>query len=37
MKQTTKEWLILAEEDLLAARTLSNEARLTNLHDIRVI
>ena len=31
MKQTTKEWLILAEEDLLAARTLSHEDRLTNL------
>ena len=31
MKQTTKDWLILAEEDLLAAKTLAREERLTNL------
>ena len=31
MKQTTKDWLIIAEEDLLAAKTLAHEERLTNL------
>ena len=31
MKQTTKDWLSLAEDDLLAAKALSHEYRLTNL------
>jgi HEPN domain-containing protein len=31
MKQTTKDWLTLAEDDLFAAKTLSTEGRLTNL------
>ena len=31
MKQTTKDWLTLAEDDLLAAKTLTGEDRLTNL------
>ena len=31
MKQTTKDWLTVAEDDLLAAKTLANEGRLTNL------
>jgi HEPN domain-containing protein len=31
MKQTTKNWIILAEDDLLAAKTLAGEDRLTNL------
>jgi HEPN domain-containing protein len=31
MKQTTKNWISLAEDDLLAAKTLAHEDRLTNL------
>jgi HEPN domain-containing protein len=31
MKQTTKDWLTVAEDDLLAAKTLLREERLTNL------
>ncbi len=31
MKKTTKDWLTLAEDDLLAAKTLAHENRLTNL------
>jgi HEPN domain-containing protein len=31
MKQTTREWLKYAEDDLLAARALSHEDRLSNL------
>jgi HEPN domain-containing protein len=31
MKQTTKDWLIFAEDDLLAAKTLLGEERLTSL------
>jgi len=31
MKNTTKDWLTFAEEDLLAARTLSNDDRLTGM------
>jgi HEPN domain-containing protein len=31
MKQTTKEWLIAAEDDLLAAQKLGGEDRLTNV------
>lgn len=31
MKQTTKEWLTAAEDDLLAAKKLANEVRLSNL------
>jgi HEPN domain-containing protein len=31
MKQTTKDWLTIAEDDLLAAKTLAREDRLTNL------
>jgi HEPN domain-containing protein len=31
MKQTTKDWLTAAEDDLLAAKTLSKEYKLTNL------
>jgi HEPN domain-containing protein len=31
MKQTTKDWLNLAEDDLLAAKTLAGEARLSSL------
>ncbi len=31
MKQTTKNWFALAEDDLLAAKTLAGEDRLTNL------
>lgn len=31
MKQTTKEWLIAAEDDLLAAKKLGDEGRLTNV------
>ncbi|MEI7896830.1 MAG: HEPN domain-containing protein [bacterium] len=31
MKQTTKDWLTFAEEDLLAAKTLAQEERLTSL------
>jgi hypothetical protein len=31
MKQTTKDWLTFAEDDLLAARALSPEDRLSNL------
>jgi HEPN domain-containing protein len=31
MKQTTKDWLTVAEDDLLAAQTLASEDRLTNL------
>jgi len=31
MKQTARDWLIVAEEDLLAAKTLAQDARLTNL------
>ena len=31
MKQTTKEWLIAAEDDLLAAQKLGGEVRLTNV------
>ena len=31
MKQTTKDWLLIAEDDLLAAKKLSHEERLSNL------
>ena len=31
MKQTTNDWLIAAEDDLLAAKTLARDSRLTNL------
>ncbi len=31
MKQTTKEWLTAAEDDLLAAKKLAGEDRLTNV------
>lgn len=31
MKQTTKDWLIIAEDDLLAAKTLAHKERLTNM------
>lgn len=31
MKQTTKDWLTVAEDDLLAAKTLASEDPLTNL------
>lgn len=31
MKQTTKDWLTLAEDDLIAAKTLAHADRLTNL------
>ncbi len=31
MKQTTKDWLLIAEEDLLAAKKLSQEEHLSNL------
>ena len=31
MKQTTKDWLTAAEDDLLAAKTLMNDSRLTNV------
>ena len=31
MKQITNDWLILAEDDLIAARTLEKEERLSNL------
>ena len=31
MKQTTKDWLTVAEDDLLAAKTLASEDRLTSL------
>jgi HEPN domain-containing protein len=31
MKETTKEWLMLAEDDLIAAKKLVNEPRLTSL------
>ncbi|MCF8360476.1 MAG: HEPN domain-containing protein [Prolixibacteraceae bacterium] len=31
MKQTTKEWLTAAEDDLLSAKKLINEERLTNI------
>jgi HEPN domain-containing protein len=31
MKQTTKDWLIAAEDDLLAAKALVHDSRLTNL------
>ena len=31
MKQTTKDWLTFAEDDLLAAKTLAHEYRLANL------
>ena len=31
MKQTTKDWLNIAEDDLLAAKKLASEDRLTNL------
>jgi len=31
MKQTTKDWLAVAEDDLLAAKTLSRDERLTSL------
>lgn len=31
MKQTTKDWLIAAEDDLLAAKKLAGEDRLTNV------
>jgi HEPN domain-containing protein len=31
MKQTTKDWLFIAEDDLLAAKKLANEERLSNL------
>lgn len=31
MKQTTKEWFLAAEDDLLAAQKLGNEDRLSNV------
>jgi len=31
MKETTKDWLTFAEDDLIAAKTLSNDDRLTSL------
>lgn len=31
MKQTTKDWLTAAEDDLLAAKKLAGEDRLTNV------
>ena len=31
MKQTTKDWLIAAEDDLIAAKKLTNEVRITNV------
>ena len=31
MKQTTKDWLAIAEDDLLAAKTLAGDVRLTSL------
>jgi HEPN domain-containing protein len=31
MKQATKEWLAIAEDDLLAAKTLAGDVRLTSL------
>lgn len=31
MKQTTKDWLLAAEDDLLAAKTLMNDSRLTHV------
>ena len=31
MKQTTRDWLIAAEDDLLAAKKLAGEDRLTNV------
>jgi len=31
MKQTTRDWLIAAEDDLLAGRKLAGEDRLTNV------
>ncbi len=31
MKQTTKEWLIAAEDDILSAKKLIDEERLTNI------
>ena len=31
MKQTTKDWLTAAEDDLLAAKKLASEVRLTNV------
>lgn len=31
MKQTTKDWLSAAEDDLLAAKTLMNDSRLTHV------
>lgn len=31
MKQTTKDWLTAAEDDLLAAKAIAREERLTNL------
>jgi HEPN domain-containing protein len=31
MKQTTKDWLTIAEDDLIAAKTLAHADRLTNL------
>jgi len=31
MKQATKDWLTFAEDDLLAAKALANEDRLTSL------
>jgi len=31
MKQTTNDWFIAAEDDLLAAKTLASDSRLTNL------
>jgi HEPN domain-containing protein len=31
MKQTTNDWLTVAEDDLIAAKTLASDDRLTNL------
>jgi HEPN domain-containing protein len=31
MKKTTKEWFMAAEDDLLSAKTLIKEERLTNI------
>jgi len=37
MKQITKDWLTIAEDDLLAAKKLAHEVRLTNLVSFHCI
>jgi hypothetical protein len=32
MKQTTKDWLTVAEDDLLAAKTLASEGRINETY-----